>query len=191
MDWKTRVAKWVHEGKVWRADATATAAGVKAVPTTTAAWMFYNGEPKGGDVYVMLATFGIQTVAGAALSSWGIVNQVSDLATGTTAPTADLVTSLVCVNMKGNQGVYGGSAVISLADTVVDDRWAPIGNSTNTAVQSLSGTQIYVPLWPPVLVPPGSIYSLTSIVASTDEDIRLGNVWAEVDPAELAEMGLD
>ena len=188
MDWETRVAKWVNEGKVWRANETTLAASPIAVPTTTAPWALYNGEPKGGKAYVILGSYGIQGGTPAALNSWGLVDQVSDLATGTTEPAADLVTSAVAVNRKGNQGIYGGAAVISLALTVLDDRWAPVGGSTNTVVVSLTGTQLYVSLAPPVILPPGSIYSLASVASAVAVTVRLGNVWAEIEPAELAEI---
>ena len=56
MDWETQVLKWVNEGKVWRANETALAAVVTAVPTTTAGITFWNGQPRGGKYYLHLAS---------------------------------------------------------------------------------------------------------------------------------------
>ncbi len=193
MDLKTRIAKWVHNGQVWHARETTATALVIAVPTggtTTAAWALYNGEADAGKSYVVLAAFGIQHAAAAPLNSFGLVYQVSDLATTTAEPAADLVTLTVVQNMKGNAGTYGGAAVISLALTVQNDRWAPIGQSVNPILASLPGLQIYEDHVPPVVLPPGAIYSLEGVAAAVGVTARLGCVWAEVEASELKEMGL-
>ncbi len=186
MDLLTRVMKWTSEGKVWRADETTLRASVTAVPTTTAGISIWNGEPNiGGKAYVFLVVYGIQGGTPAALNSWGIVHQVSDLAAGTTQPTADLASSTIVVGMGGNKGIYKGAAVFDVDLSVVDDRWAPIGYSTNTSIISLTGTQIYVPLMVPVIVPPGAVYSLEATAAAIDVLTRLGWIWAEVEQEEL------
>ncbi len=190
MDWDTQVAKWTHEGKVWRANETALQAAVLAVPTTTAAWALYNGEPKGGKWYIVLASYAIQGANGATLSQWGLVHQVSDRAQGTAEPTDDLVTAAVVVNQKGNQGVYNGAAVISLALAVLDDRWSPIGPTAAIVVASLSGSQLYVPHTPPSMIPPGSIHSLEMVASHTAITGRMGDLWAEVTEEELKDIGI-
>ena len=191
MDWKTRVAKWVHEERVWRANESTGTASLTATPTTTAAWALWNGEPTNGKYYVMLAAFAHVDSVPAALTQWGLHYQVSKLAIGTGAPAADLVTSTVVVNMKGNAGVYGGRAVISLALAVINDRWSPIGTSTSSLVNSLEGQQVYESHRPAVLLPPGGLYSLHSVASVTTADTVLGNIWAEVDASEIRELGLD
>lgn len=190
MDWKTRVAKWVHEERVWRANESTGTASLTATPTTTAAWAIWNGEPTEGKYFVMLAAYAHVDSLPAALTQWGLHHQVSKLAIGTAAPAADLVTSTVVVNQKGNSGVYGGRAVISLALAVINDRWSPVGENSNSVVNSLEGQQVYQPLRPAVMLPPGGLYSLHSVASATTVDTVLGNVWAEVDAEEIREMGL-
>ncbi len=191
MDWKTRVTKWVHEGRVWRANESSGTAFVTAVPTTLAAWALFNGEPTEGKYYVVLSAYAIATLMPGALTQWGMVHQISNLATGTATPAADLVTSTVCVNLKGNEGVYGGRAIISLALAVLNDRWATIGANRNSVVNSLEGQQVYEAHTPPIILPPGSIYSLEGVASATGVQGSLGNVWAEVDAKEIRELGLD
>ncbi len=192
MDWKTQIAAWVAQGRVWRANETTLAAVVTAVPTTTAGISFFNGELEGGKSYLLLAAYAIQGGTPAALSSWGLVHQLSHLATGTVEPAAGalLVTSTVVAGLRGNQGVYGGAAVIDIGETVLDDRWAPIGNSEDTVVISLTGSQLYIPLMPPIEVPPGALYSLMGVGAAVDITLRMGAVWAELEQAELDALGL-
>jgi len=193
MDWKTQVAAWVAQGKVWKANETTLAAVVTAVPTTTAGISLWNGdEAKLNRSYLVLAVYAIQGGTPAALSSWGLVHQLSDLATGTTQPAAGalLDTSTVVVGVRGSQGVYGGAAVIDIGETVLDDRWAPIGDSADTVVISLTGSQVYVPLYPPVEIPPGALYSLMGVGAAVDITLRKGIVWAELEQDELDALGL-
>ena len=139
---------------------------------------------------MVLAAFAHVDSLPAALTQWGLHYQVSKLAIGTAAPAADLVTSTVVVNQKGNAGVYGGRAVISLALSVVNDRWSPIGQSVTSLVNSLEGQQVYEAHKPAVIVPPGGLYSLHSVASATTVDTVLGNIWAEVDASEIRELGL-
>ncbi len=189
MDWDTRVMKWVNEGKVWRADETTLRSSVLAVPTTTAGISLQNGEPTNGKHYVVLAIYGIQGGTPAALTSWGIVHQLSDLAVGTADVTAELDTAVTVVNLKGNGGIYGGAARMDIDLVVLDDRWAPIGYSTNTAVISLTGSQIYEPLNPVQIIPPAAVHSLEAVASAVDATVRLGWVWAEIEPEELDSLG--
>ena len=187
MDWETQVAKWVYEKKVWRSNETALAAAVTAVPTTTAGITFWNGEPEGGKSLLFLAVYAIQGGTPGEINSWGMVHQLSDLATGTVDPSpgAILDTSDVVVSYKGNAGKYGGAVVVDIGETVLNDRWAPIGNSTNTVVISLTGTQTFFPLSPVIEAPPGAMYSLMGISAAVDVTLRMGAVWVELEQAEL------
>ena len=182
MDFDAHVARWTNEGKVWRVNETSLAAVVTAVPTTTAGISFWNGNLKGGKVIVALAVYAIQGGTPAALNSWGVVHQLSDLAQGTADPLpgAVLTPDVVVVNMKGNAGKYGGGLVIDIGETVLDDRWAPIGDSVNTVVISLTGTQIYTPLFPVIEIPPGAMYSLMGVGSATDVTLRIGIVFVEL-----------
>ena len=188
MDWEILQGHWVHEGKVWKALETNFTAMATAVPTTTAAFSLYNGEPAGGSWYVILAAYGIQGGTPGNRVQWGIVSQVSSLATGTAEPTADLDTVDVMAPLVGSGGKYGGAAVIDLGLTVVDDRWAPIGYSIDSARSGTAGTQIYTPIEPAVQLPPGSIYSLEAVASGSDSTVKLGCMWAEVDHDVLDEL---
>lgn len=189
MDWDTRVMKWVSNKQVWRANETSLRAPLLVTPTTVAGVSLQNGEPTNGLHYVILAIYAQQGGTPAALNSFGVHYQISDLAVGTAGLTADLATQDVVVGMLGNSGRYGGAAVIEVDAVVLDDRWAPIGYSVNTAVISLSGSQLYVPLDPVHILPPGAVHSLDGVASAVDATVKLGWVWAEVDPAELDSLG--
>lgn len=174
--------KWLVEGKGWRFIETSATAFVIALPTVTAGVSLYNDEVR--DWYVVDSVFAWQAANGAAQASLGIAHQVSSVKPAT-KPTADLVTGTVIKGLKGNQGQYAGAAIIDLALSVADDRWEPVGPSVNTAVVSLSGTQIDVPLHQPVLLPPGSLYSVEGIASAVDITGKLGMRFYQVDPDEL------
>ena len=189
MDWDTRVMKWVNNKQVWRANETTLTAPLLVTPSTTAGTSLQNGEPTDGLYYVILAVFAQQGGTPSALNQFGIHYQISDLAIGTSGIAADLATEDVVVNLRGNAGRYGGAAVIENALTVLNDRWSPIGYSVNTRVDSLPGSQIYVPLSPVHMLPPGAVHSLEGVAAAVDATVKLGWVWAEVTPQELDSLG--
>lgn len=189
MDWETRVMKWVNNKQVWRANETTLRTPLLVTPSTTAGVSLQNGEPTDGLHYVMLAIYAQQGGTPAALNSFGVHYQISDLAVGTAGITADLATEDVVVNLQGNAGRYGGAAVIEVDLVVLNDRWSPIGYSVNTAVISLSGSQIYIPLDPIHILPPGAVHSLEGVASATDATVKLGWVWAEVTPEELDSLG--
>ncbi len=193
MDWNMQIARWVHEGKVWRVNATDLDPAVTAVPTVAGGTSLYNGEREGrkGKSYLLLAVYGIQGGSPGALSSWGLVDVLSSLAQGTTEPAAGalLDTDDVVKNLQGGVGKYGGAAVIDIAETVIDDRWAPIGNSIDTVVISLTGSQIYKALDVPVEIPPKAMYTLQGVASATDVTVRHGFVWVELTQAELDAIG--
>ncbi len=172
-------AELVNEGCVWTAEQATLVACAIAVPTTTAGISLYNNEPEGGKSYVILDIFGIQGGAPAALNSWGILHCIH-ADKPATLPTADLATATYVKGMKPRQGSYGGAAILDLACSVTDDLWRPAGNSINTVVISLTGTQIYVLIDGKVVIPPGGMYSLRGIASAVDVTVRLGYTWAEV-----------
>lgn len=170
------LAELVNAGVCWQVIEATETAGVVALPTTTAGITLYNNYPDGGLSLVLISVFGFQLVNGAALNSWGLAHCIHAAKPGT-LPTADIT---AFKNLKARQGAYGGSAIVDLGATVVDDEWAPIGGSVGTSVVSLPGTQIDVPMYGMVILPPGGEYSLEAIVSSVDLDIKLGMRWAEV-----------
>lgn len=172
------LATLVKEGVVWSAGEAAATAGVVALPTTTAGITLYNNEPQGGKHYILVAVFATQVANAAAQASWHLAHCIHRL-TPTTRPTADIAAASI-TNMLTPAPTYGGNAIIDLGATVVDDLWKNIGPSVNTAVVSLSGTAIYVPLYGTVVMGPGGEYSLESIVSAVDITTRMGFTWAEV-----------
>ena len=82
-------------------------------------------------------------------------------------------------NMKARAGNYGGSAIIDLAATVVDDLWKSIGFSIVNAITGV-GWQADVWLDGLVILPPGGMYSLVTIAQATGVQTRAGFTWAEV-----------
>ena len=192
MDWDTQVARWINESKVWTVIESSLAAVVTAVPTVTAGISLFNGNPEGGKSFLVLALMAIQGGTPATLNSWGIVHNLSSLATGTAEPGAGalLDTDDVVINLKGGSGKYGGAAVVDIGETVINDRWTPIGDSVNTVVISLTGTQIHKTLKPVVEVPPNGLYSLMGVGSTNDLTVRKGFIWAELEQEELDNLGL-
>lgn len=170
----------VNAGMVWTCGAATATAAVTNLPTTTAVISLYNNEPEGGKSYVVLAVFGFNAANAAALDGWAIVHCVND-AMPTTRPTADIAVASI-KGLKARQGAYGGNAIVDLAATVTDDLWKPVSTSVNTAVNSATGTALYITNQQAILpvLPPGGMYSLASTATSTSLTTRLGFVWAEI-----------
>lgn len=172
------LATLTNEGCVWQAgQATATAA-VLALPTTTAGITLYNNEPEGGKSYVLLSAFATQVANAAAQASWHLAHAIGRLKPAT-RPTADIAAASI-YNMKSPGPAYGGYAIIDLAATVEDTLWKNVGPSVNTAVVSLSGTAIDVPLHGGVILAPGGSYSLQAVASAVDITVRMGFRWAEI-----------
>ena len=172
-------AQLAAEGKIWTAGEATAVAAVVALPTTTAGISLYNNEAEGGLSYVLIAAIATQVANAAAQASWHLAQCVGVLKP-TTRPTADIAAASIKSFGKSPSGAYGGNAIVDLGATVVDDLWKPIGPSVNTAVVSLSGTAVWVPLNGGVVIGPGGTYSLKGIASAVDITLRIGFVWAEV-----------
>ena len=169
----------VNEGAVWSIGEASPTASVIAPPTTTAGVSLYNDNPAGGKSLVVLAAFALQAAAAAALGMYGLSHCVHAIPP-TTKPTADLAQT-VYKCLKGGVKTYGGGAIMDLGATVVDDLWKPVGGTAQVTLASAVGSQLYVPLDIPVVLPPdGGYYSLECVSSNTSITTRLGLVVAEV-----------
>lgn len=124
------LAELVRLGGSYHALSSAVAAKT-AVPTTTAGFSLWNGEPDGpnGKSYIIDSFGCVEIVTDAtqqnSLALFAMMNKGKQA-----APTDD---GLVCGSMVGN--TYAGKAKKAVGVTVVNDIWTPHGPSTpgNTA----------------------------------------------------------
>tara|TARA_Y100000310_G_scaffold289932_1_gene316716 strand:- start:1341 stop:1985 length:645 start_codon:yes stop_codon:yes gene_type:complete len=171
-------AELVNQGLVWSVGEASATASVIAPPTTTAGVLLYNDNPDGGPSLIVLAAFALQTASAAAVGMYGL-SQVVIMIKPATKPTADIAVASY-KGLKSLQGPYGGKAIFDLGPTVVDDLWKPVGNNEQVTLASAVGSQLYVPLVVPVVLPPGGSYGLECVSSNTSIQSRLGVVFAEV-----------
>lgn len=178
----SHIARWVAEGKGFKAiEATATAA-VAALPTVTAGLTIQNNETESGKWYVVHSVFSTFEASAAAVESAYIahcigMNRVA-LATQDIA-----ITSIK--PLLGGAGPYSGLAILDLGATVVDDLWTPATSHVSNLVASNGEFSLVAELNGLVVIKPKAQYSLELCATSTGVTGRLGLSWFEVDREEL------
>lgn len=175
-------ARWVAEGKLFKAiEATATAA-VAALPTVTAGLTLQNAEPDNGKWYVVHSIFCTFEASAAAVESAYLAHCIG--MNRVAAATQDLALTLVKPLLAG-AGPYAGLAILDLGATVIDDLWSPATSHVSNLVASNGEFALYAVLDGIVVIKPKAQYSLDICATSTAVTGRLGVCWAEVDPSEL------
>jgi len=177
------MAELVNQGVVWTVGEATATASVIAPPTTTSGVLLYNDNPEGGRSLIVLAVSALQAASAAALGMYGL-SQVVIVDKPTTKPTADIAIASY-KGLKSRQGSYGGKAIFDLGATVVDDLWKPVGNTAQVTLASAVGSQLYVPLAIPVVLPPGGSYGLECVSSNVGITTRLAVVFAEVQLREM------
>ena len=175
-------AKWVAEGKGYRAiEATATA-GVAALPTTTAGLTLQNAEQDNGKWYVVHSVFCTFEASAAAVETAYIAHVVG--MNRVAAGTNDLGLTSVKPLLAG-AGPYAGAAILDLGATVIDDLWMPITSHVSNAVASNGEFSLVAEIGGLVVIKPKAQYSLEICATTTGVTGRLGLTWFEVDADEL------
>lgn len=175
-------AKWVAEGKGFRAIEATTTAGVAALPTTTAGLTIQNGETEDGKWYVVHSIFATFEASAAAVETAYLAHCVG--MNRVAAATQDLALTSVKPLLAG-AGPYSGSAILDLAATVIDDLWMPASNTVSNAVASNGEFSLIAVLDGLVIIKPKAQYSLEICATTTGVTGRLGLCWFEVDREEL------
>lgn len=152
--------------------ATATAP-VTAVPTTTARFALWNGEPDGGRFYAIDSVFAICVAAGASntLSLVGQLNIGRKANPGATS-----------VTIRGvNGGKYRGFASARVTLTVTNDSaWQALGNSA-VVPANVTAMTVNFPINGKIIVPPGGIFGISSLMQdSASSTTRIGIMWHEI-----------
>ena len=180
-------ATLVNEGRVWKAqDGTTTAVNNGALPTTTAGLTIQN--PTRDTSYLVLAVTAIANVSPAAVTTWGLILCVHQLAVASlyTRDVSMAVTGAsVGGGMKAGQGAYTGQIILDRGATVVDDGWVPIGPQVCNEIASGDWSQLYFALPVPVIIAPGHHISFGAVGESATTEVGIGLVWAEIGEDEL------
>ncbi len=180
-------AAWYEDltrgGRAFSMKSTTVVAAVTALPTTAVNVAFYNTDPDGGRSIIVDAVFAEHTGnAGAALDQATIIwvlGQTRIIVTtmadsGLTprklnglGPTTD-----TCVRMS-----ISGETLDAVTGVAIG--WQPIGNSVNTAVISLPGSQLWAAVDGRIIIPPGRFFALHVLASSVDIDYNMGMLWHE------------
>ena len=156
----------VGDGKSYYTNTTTAVASVIAVPTTAHGFAIQNISPDGGAIVVIDAVAALVTVnSGAALHHVGIIGNLGQTRVALVANAAVAIKSL-----DGEAEQTSLPAVRTLltgtnldAITGVAANWFPLGNGINTAVVTLPGTQLYVPVDGRIRVKPGRLFALHTL----------------------------
>lgn len=150
---------------------TASTNSVTALPTTAAQLSVWNGEPDDGAIYVI-------DVCGASFVSGNISSAVSLAYCMNVGKKAK--PSATPLTIRGTLGqVYQGRGVAVPAQTITDDGWFPLGNSTSEGIGTLVGHTITVNVLGAVIVPPGHMFSIALLTNAGRAAIRWIR-WQEV-----------
>lgn len=174
----TPYAELTRQGGGYSAIATAAVAALVVRPGTVAAFTLWNGEAVGGKSYVIDRLFTHNLVSTNALSFFGLWACVHPA--GMVNPGIDIARS--ATNLTGNSGkTYGGSAVVGVGETVVDNGWYPWSPSVEvTTAGVLPGAHMVAEVAGRLIVPPQGGISLQVVASLATEDFTTGCSWYEV-----------
>ena len=145
-------------------------AGVAAFPTTRAELVLYNGEPGGGQSYIIDTVGLVCTVSTAALSNATIIYQVNG--TGITDEVLVLINSPV-------GDTYNGKATKDLATTAfVANKWTPLASGTQAATASI-GFGIVAEVNGGIILRPGMALGVNAVVGTATGDYVMSISWQE------------
>lgn len=173
----------VRSGRAFTMKSTAVVAAVTSLPTTAVNCAFYNTDPDGGRSIIVDAVFAEHTTnAGAVLDQSTIIWNLGQTRIIVTTM-AD--SALIPRKLNGLGPTTDTCVRMSIAAETLDIitgvaiAWHPIGNSVNTAVTTLPGSQIWAPVDGRIIVPPGRFFALHVLSSSTGIDFNMGMVWHE------------
>jgi len=156
---------------------TSTAA-VVAIPTTASLFSIWNSADDGGKSIILDAVFGFASDVGAAHEQSGIIAVLGQTRVASNAG---------AIVVRRNNGYGATSDSVAVCDDVttldavtgVAVGWMPISNSVNTAVVSLGGQTIFVPIDGRLIIPPGRLFGVHVISASVGGLWQVGAMWHE------------
>lgn len=178
-------ATLVAENRVWRVQDAAAVASVVALPTTTSLLSLCNNEPDDGLWYVLIAAYGFNAANAAAVDSFSIVGSLTQIPATTgginPTPTQDIAKTSIKSMAGIRGGGYNGRAVIDQGNTITDDLWFPLGQSSgSTGIASAAGAAVFNWMHGLILLPPKTMLATATVATSTSCTVFKGLIWAEV-----------
>lgn len=163
-------------------------AAVTSIPTTAVALAIYNNEPDGGRVYIIDEVHAmITTDAVATQKHCGIIALLGQ--TKVDPPTSPSALVPRKMNGRGSPGgtnpgridtrAYTVTATTVDAVTGVVGNWFPLGTTLSSAVVSLPGYEIRVPVEGRYIVPPGRWFAIHLLASVTTISAQMGIIWHE------------
>jgi len=170
-----------RQGRAFIAKNTVAVASVIALPTTAISFALYNSAADGGRSIIIDAVFAIGPAnAAAALEQVSMIYNLGQTR-------AALPTNSAMVPLKTNgygpgtdtvaYTTIGGTALDAVTGVAIN--WFPIGNSVTTAVVSLPGGALWVPVDGRLICPPGRYFALHTLAASVGLTMNVGCMWHE------------
>lgn len=171
-------AEGVRLGDTWQTGhATASAfTNVAAMPTTRAELVLFNGEPAlGGKSYVIESVSFLSLTSIAAAAAVTIVAQVVGSGTAPADDTAQLITS------QSGRPTYGGRARRAIANTAfaVANKWQVLAADSSAGPAASIGFSVRSQVDGQLIVPPGGILCLNTVVGTAVGTSLLQVVWSE------------
>lgn len=159
---------------------TTAVAPVAAFPTTAAHFCLFNGEPIGGKSYEILSvSTAYATSAGAAETGVVVVHNAG----GPVLALPSFTAALGPKSLGGYAASQTFSQVGSAVSIVNSSIWHPAGMGYATAATTTIGLSSYWS-WPGTgismyVVPPGGIFSMATLAATTGGTCHLSICWRE------------
>ena len=146
-------------GQLWAKTSDSAACIAAALPTTSAAHTFWNGNAVGGKSAVVeaVAWTCLTTEAAATMFNiWAMLDVSADTAQAATADTATKVSSLSGIT------TYTGGITSSHTVTVVNGGWFPLGTHIwSAALTATKGATIFVPINGMIVIRPGHALAIS------------------------------
>lgn len=180
-------AELAAAGKVWSLLDTTTTVALVARPTTTASLTVQNpaNSPTWKVIFSILGYTDVVPGTLGMVSLWHCVHKLQ-----VAALTRDLVLAGTGAGSAtpylAGTASYTGDLVVDRGATVVDDGWVPLGEPIESNIATTNFVARETKLTVPVILPPGTHYSLQTTATVVTFETALGITWAEVGPDELS-----
>lgn len=168
--------EYIRQGQSW-SKLSDEVVCVTAVPTTTASFALWNGEPQGGKCYIIDSLAWVCTTSAGAASKFAMVVQLDSKLYTAQPATADTATGIFS---RSGRGAYSGRAKSSKTVTVLDSGWMPVGNSIETALTATGGAQIEAQINGGLILQPQQLLCVAVIAVNNTAAGKVSYRWTEM-----------
>ena len=164
-------------GQLWAKTTDNVATIAAALPTTTAAHTFWNGNGVGGKSAVIISLSWTCLTTGAAADAfnfWLMVDRTADATQAATADTATAVSSL------SGQGAYAGGIVSSHTVTVANHGWFTLGRHSDAFLTATKSTTMSIPIDGMIIIRPTHALCVSIGGVGTTAAGECSLIWREV-----------